>query len=205
MISYLTCYSGCQDIWKASKLRVCDLGIYCSSLFSTMIEDFENDSLSLTNLLKFCKKAGYCLHITRILSNFLRHWIFTTTISSQCFSIAFKQAYTAVRAVLQLLPHVQDFKFVFTKEDFNTLLDHYKWNHTIELVPGIEPKLFKVYLLSLVKQSEIDVFPAKNLYTDHIHPSKFPIAMPVFFIKKKNSFLQLVQDYKILNAVMVKN
>jgi len=31
------------------------------------------------------------------------------------------------------------------------------------------------------------------------------MAAPVFFIKKKNSSLQLVQDYRALNSMMVKN
>ena len=34
---------------------------------------------------------------------------------------------------------------------------------------------------------------------------KSPIAAPVFFIKKKNGSLYLVQDYYALNAVTVKN
>ena len=31
------------------------------------------------------------------------------------------------------------------------------------------------------------------------------MASPVFFIKKKDGSLQLVQDYQALNAIMVKN
>jgi len=31
------------------------------------------------------------------------------------------------------------------------------------------------------------------------------MATPVFFIKKKNSSLRLVQDYRALNSMMVKN
>jgi len=88
------------------------------SPFSTVIEDFGNNGLLLTNLSKFCKKASDCFYITKILSDFLKHWIFTITIGSQCFFIAFKQAYTAVRTTLQLPPHIQKFMFVFTKEEF---------------------------------------------------------------------------------------
>src|SRR5882724_501306 len=38
-----------------------------------------------------------------------------------------------------------------------------------------------------------------------ICPSKSPMASPVFFIKKKDSSLCLVQDYQKLNAVTMKN
>jgi len=31
------------------------------------------------------------------------------------------------------------------------------------------------------------------------------MAAPVFFIKKKDGSLQLVQDYQVLNSIMVKN
>ncbi|GLB35252.1 putative retrotransposable element tf2 155 kda protein type 1-like [Lyophyllum shimeji] len=31
------------------------------------------------------------------------------------------------------------------------------------------------------------------------------MASPVFFIKKKDGSLRLVQDYRVLNAIMVKN
>ena len=51
----------------------------------------------------------------------------------------------------------------------------------------------------------MDAFLEENLRTRQIRPSKSPIAAPVFFIKKKDSLLQLVQDYCALNAVTVKN
>jgi len=94
---------------------------------------------------------------------------------------------------------------VFAKEDFNILPEHCKWDHAIELTPGVEPKLSKVYPLSLLEQAELDAFLEKNLCTGQIQPSKSPIAAPVFFIKKKDGSLQLVQDYRALNIVTVKN
>ncbi|KNZ73236.1 hypothetical protein J132_00423, partial [Termitomyces sp. J132] len=36
-------------------------------------------------------------------------------------------------------------------------------------------------------------------------PSKSPMASPVFFIKKKDGSLCLVQDYHVLNVMTVKN
>jgi hypothetical protein len=49
------------------------------------------------------------------------------------------------------------------------------------------------------------VFLKENLETGCIRPSKSPMASLVFFIKKKDGSLQLVQDYRALNAITVKN
>jgi len=56
-----------------------------------------------------------------------------------------------------------------------------------------------------LEQEELDAFLEENLRTGQIRPSKSSITVPVFFIKKKDGSLQLVQDYRMLNAVTVKN
>jgi len=73
------------------------------------------------------------------------------------------------------------------------------------VVPLQEPKSSKVYPLSPVEQKELDSFLEENLCTGRIRPSKSPMAAPVFFIKKKDSSLWLVQDYCVLNSITVKN
>jgi len=72
------------------------------------------------------------------------------------------------------------------------LPEYCKWDHAIELTPGVEPKSSKVYPLFLLEQEELDTFLEKNLRTRRIRPSKSPIVAPVFFIKKKDGSLQLV-------------
>jgi len=110
------------------------------------------------------------------------------------------------QAATTLLPtYITEFQFVFAKEDFDILPKHCKWDHAIELIPGAEPKLSKVYPLSPLKQTELDAFLEENLCTGRIQPSKSPIAAPVFFIKKKDGSLWLVQDYRVLNTITVKN
>ena len=110
------------------------------------------------------------------------------------------------RAATTLLPaYVAEFQSVFAKEDFDILPEHCKWDHAIELIPGAEPKLSKVYPLSLLEQTELNAFLEENLRTGRIRLSKSPIAAPVFFIKKKDGSLRLVQDYHALNAATVKN
>jgi len=110
------------------------------------------------------------------------------------------------QATTTLLPaYVAEFQSVFAKEDFDILPEHRKWNHAIELIPGAEPKSLKIYPLFPLEQTELDAFLEENLCTGRIRPSKSPIAAPVFFIKKKDGSLRLVQDYRALNAVTVKN
>jgi len=105
-----------------------------------------------------------------------------------------------------ILPNcVRGFESVFAKKDFDVLPEHRQWDHAIELIPGAEPKSSKIYPLSPVEQKELDSFLEENLHTGQIHPSKSPMAAPVFFIKKKDGSLRLVQDYRALNSMTVKN
>jgi len=55
-------------------------------------------------------------------------------------------------AAATLLPaYVVEFQSVFTKEDFDILPEHHKWDHAIELIPRVEPKSSKIYPLSLLE------------------------------------------------------
>jgi len=49
------------------------------------------------------------------------------------------------------------------------------------------------------------MFLEKALSTSHIHPSKSPISVLVFFVKKKDGKLQFIQDYRALNVITHKN
>jgi len=101
--------------------------------------------------------------------------------------------------------YIRGFKSVFAKKDFDVLPEHRQWDHAIELIPGSEPKSSKVYPLSPVEQKKLDSFLEENLRTGRIRPFKSPMAAPVFFIKKKDGSLWLVQDYRALNSIIVKN
>src|SRR5882724_8126065 len=99
----------------------------------------------------------------------------------------------------------QEFKDVFTKESFDELPDWKTWDHAIELIPDAQMFSTKVYPLEPVEQKQLDEFLEENLKSRCIHPSKSPMASPVFFIKKKDGSLHLIQDYCKLNALTVKN
>jgi len=115
------------------------------------------------------------------------------------------QASEAQKGLFTLPDCARGFESMFAKEDFDILLEHRQWDYVIKLIPGSAPKLSKVYPLSLVEQKELDAFLEENLRTGRICPSKSPMAALVFFIKKKDGSLQLVQDYRALNSMIVKN
>jgi len=127
------------------------------------------------------------------------------TITSQHLAEGTRCSAETQAAATPLLAYVTEFRSVFAKEDFDILPEHCKWDHAIELIPGVEPKSSKVYPLSPLEQAELNAFLEKNLHTGRIRPSKSPIAAPMFFIKKKDGLLCLVQDYHALNTITVKN
>jgi hypothetical protein len=106
---------------------------------------------------------------------------------------------------MEVLPWAADFSDVFAQESFDSLPDRRMWDHAIELVPDMKPANCKVYPISPLEQKELNVFIAEGLSTGRIRLLKFPMASPVFFIKKKDSALWFIQDYRTLNAMTVKN
>jgi len=73
------------------------------------------------------------------------------------------------QAATALLPaYIAEFQSVFAKEDFDILLEHRKWDHAIELIPGAKPKSSKIYSLSPLEQTELDAFLEENLRTGRI-------------------------------------
>src|SRR5258707_5769878 len=62
-----------------------------------------------------------------------------------------------------------------------------------------------MFPLTPAEQKELDEFLQENLANGQICPSKSLIRAPVFFVKKKEGSLHLVQDYWKLNEIMIKN
>lgn len=143
--------------------------------------------------------------MTELFSEFSDLELCITTTSSQCLFEAFQRSNLLEKWTLILPLHVQSFEFFFTKKDFNTLSEYYQQDYTIELVPRAKPNFFKVYPLLSAEQSKLNAFLSGNLYTSQICSFKSHMAILVFFTKKKDSSLHLVQNYKSLNIITVKN
>jgi len=163
----------------------------------------ENEAPIRTREAKY--EPGDRLFMTRILSNSTREDLRAASMTSQKLAEGARRSAEAWKEPFILPDCVKGFESVFAKEDFDVLPEHRQWDHAIELIPGAEPKSSKVYPLSLVEQKELDSFLEENLRTGRIRPSKSPMAAPVFFIKKKDGSLRLVQDYRALNSMTVKN
>jgi len=168
------------------------------------VEDSEEDEISF----RICKveyEQGNRLFMMRILPEPAAEDLYATSTISQKLAEGARRASETRKGLLTLPDCVKGFESVFAKEDFDILPEHRQWDHAIELIPGSEPKSLKVYPLSPVEQKELDSFLEENLHTGRICPSKSPMAAPVFFIKKKDGSLWLVQDYRALNFMTVKN
>jgi hypothetical protein len=94
---------------------------------------------------------------------------------------------------------------VFSETAFDTLHQHRKWDHAIELEREPSPGFRKVYPMTLTERTGMDAFLEEALATGCIRQSKSLLGAPVFFIKKKDGKLRFVQDYRALNAITQKN
>src|SRR5258708_7485194 len=104
-----------------------------------------------------------------------------------------------------VLVQYHDFGDVFSKEAFNELPPWKAWDHAIDLTPEAKLPHSQTFPLSPAEQKELDDFVCKNLANGCICPSKSPMRASVFFFKKKDRSLCLIQDYWKLNEITVKN
>jgi len=129
-----------------------------------------------------------------------------TSSVSQRLAEGFKRnSETSTSSGRSVLEYLKEFDSVFSKESFDALPESKKWDHVVELISGEKAYNCKGYPLALTEQKEIDQFLKENLETGWICLSKSLMASPVFFIKKKDGTLWLVQDYWALDAMTVKN
>ena len=61
------------------------------------------------------------------------------------------------------------------------------------------PRKGMVYSLSREEREEVCKFIVEQLKKRYIRPLKLPQIAPVFFVEKKNSKKQMVQNYRYLN------
>jgi len=128
------------------------------------MEDSERDKTPLW-ICKVKYETEDRFFITRILPELTAEDLHATSMISQKLVKGACRASETQKGLLTLPNYAKGFKLVFAKEDFNILPEHRQWDHAIELILGSEPKLSKVYPLSLVEQKELDFFLEENLHT----------------------------------------
>jgi len=111
---------------------------------------------------------GDRLFLTHIFPELTEVDLQATAMTSQCLAEGTRRSKETLATATPLPTYVTEFQSVFAKEDFDILPEHRKWDHAIELIPGVEPKSSKVYPLSLLEQEELDAFLEENLHTRRI-------------------------------------
>jgi hypothetical protein len=107
---------------------------------------------------------------------------------------------------VELPKEYQKFARLFSDEAADCFPPSREWDHTIDLKPGAPDTLdCKVYPMTRDEDTALKRFLDEMVAKGYIRPSKSPYTSPFFFIKKKDSKLQPVQDYRQLNSHMVWN
>jgi hypothetical protein len=134
-----------------------------------------------------------------------QHFIRASSTVSGCLAEAFAKNSKPKDFHDIVPPSLHAYADVFSETAFGSLPKRHKWDHTIELEREPSPGFRKVYLMTLMEQTEMDAFLKEVLAMGHIRQSKLPLGAPVFFIKKKDGKLHFIQDYRALNAITRKN
>jgi len=102
--------------------------------------------------------------------------------------------------------YIQPFTHLFNKKKFKKLPERREWNHEINLMDEAPKELnAKAYAMTLKEKEALNQWLNEQLKVGLIVESKSRYTAPCFYIPKKDSSLQLVQDYRKLNQVTIKD
>jgi len=105
-----------------------------------------------------------------------------------------------------LLEYIRPFTHLFNKKKFKKLPERQEWDHKINLMDEAPKELnAKAYAMMLKEEEALNQWLDEQLKAGLIVESKLRYAVPCFYIPKKDSSLQLVQDYRKLNQVTIKD
>ena len=102
--------------------------------------------------------------------------------------------------------YIQPFTHLFNKKKFEKLPERCEWDHEINLMEEAPKELnAKAYMMTLKEEEALNQWLDEQLKAGLIVESKSRYVAPCFYISKKDSSLQLVQDYRKLNQVTIKD
>ena len=102
--------------------------------------------------------------------------------------------------------YIQPFMHLFNKKKFEKLPERHEWNHEINLIEKAPKELnAKAYVITLKEEEALNQWLDEQLKADLIVESKSRYVAPCFYIPKKDGSLWLVQDYRKLNQVTIKD
>jgi len=92
------------------------------------------------------------------------------------------------------------------QEEVKKSLKRHKWDHEINLTDKALRELnTKAYTIPLKEEEVLNKWLDEQLKAELIVVSKSRYAASCFYIPKKDGLLQLVQDYRKLNQITIKN
>jgi len=101
---------------------------------------------------------------------------------------------------------IRPFIHLFNKKKFEKLPERHEWDHEINLMEEAPKELnTKVYAMTLKEEEALNKWLDEQLKAGLIVESKSRYAASCFYIPKKDSLLWLVQDYKKLNQIIIKD
>jgi hypothetical protein len=123
------------------------------------------------------------------------HFVHASSMVSRCLAEVFAKN-SKPKGFEDIVPtSLHTYTDIFSETAFDSLPEHRKWDHAIELEHEPSPGFRKVHLMTLTEQTEMDTFLEEELATGRIRQSKSPLGALVFFIKKKDGKLHFIQDY----------
>jgi len=100
----------------------------------------------------------------------------------------------------------QQFAKVFSEEESRRYPPKRAWDHAIEFKKDAPEAIdCKVYPMNQIKDEAVQKFLHDELEKGYIHESKSPYASSFFFVRKKDGKMRLVQDYRKINAITIRN
>ena len=102
--------------------------------------------------------------------------------------------------------YIQLFTHLFNKKKFKKLPEWREWDHEINLMEEAPRELnTKAYAMMIKEEEALNQWLDEQLKAGLIMESKSRYAAPCFYIPKKDGSLRLVQDYRKLNQVTIKD
>ena len=102
--------------------------------------------------------------------------------------------------------YIRPFTHLFNKKKFEKLPKRHEWDYEINLMDEAPKELnTKAYAMTLKEEEALNQWLDEQLKAGLIVESKSRYAVSCFYIPKKDGSLRLVQDYRKLNQVTIKD
>jgi len=102
--------------------------------------------------------------------------------------------------------YMRPFTYLFNKKKFEKLLERHEWDYEINLTEEAPKELnAKAYAMTLKEEEALNQWLDEQLKAGLIVELKSRYVALCFYIPKKDGSLWLVQDYRKLNQIIIKD